>query len=119
VSLQGGRLANDVRDEYCSLVGTRNPFEARHVESRRGGPAKRPLSRDAIVKEALRELTSEGLAGMSLRKVARQQPPLERTVRGCILTTNGGLKRFTRHEQARSFPAERAGFVAIERAEGE
>jgi AcrR family transcriptional regulator len=51
-------------------MGTRNPFEARHVESRRGGPAKQPLSRDAIVTEAFRQLTSDGLAGMSLRKVA-------------------------------------------------
>ena len=48
----------------------RNPFEAPHVESRRGGPAKKPLSRDAIVTEALRQLTSDGLDGMSLRKVA-------------------------------------------------
>jgi AcrR family transcriptional regulator len=49
---------------------TRNPFEAPHVESRRGGPAKKPLSRDAIVTEALRQLTSDGLEAMSLRKVA-------------------------------------------------
>ena len=48
----------------------RNPFEAPHVESRRGGPAKQPLSRDAIVTEALRQLTADGLKGMSLRKVA-------------------------------------------------
>jgi len=40
------------------------------VQSRRGGPVKQPLSRDAIVSEALRLLTSEGLEGMSLRKVA-------------------------------------------------
>lgn len=48
----------------------RNPFEARDVESRRGGPVKAPLSRDAIVAEALRQLTANGLDGMSLRKVA-------------------------------------------------
>lgn len=48
----------------------RNPFELRDVKSRRGGPVKQPLSRDAIVTEALRQLTSDGLAGMSLRKVA-------------------------------------------------
>jgi AcrR family transcriptional regulator len=48
----------------------RNPFEARHIESRLGGPVKQPLSRDAIVAEALRQLTSNGLEGMSLRKVA-------------------------------------------------
>jgi AcrR family transcriptional regulator len=48
----------------------RNPFEARNVASRRGGPVKQPLSRDAIVMEALRQLTSNGLGGMSLRKVA-------------------------------------------------
>jgi AcrR family transcriptional regulator len=51
-------------------MGARNPFAAPHVESRRGGPSKQPLSRDAIVTEALRQLTSEGLKGMSLRKVA-------------------------------------------------
>lgn len=48
----------------------RNPFEARPVRSRRGGPVKEPLSRDAIVAEALRQLTTQGLDGMSLRKVA-------------------------------------------------
>jgi AcrR family transcriptional regulator len=51
-------------------MATRNPFEAPHVESRRGGAAKKPLGRDAIVTEALRQLTSDGLEGMSLRKVA-------------------------------------------------
>ena len=49
---------------------TRNPFEAPAVGSRRGGPVKTPLSRDAIVEEALRQLTIEGIDGMSLRKVA-------------------------------------------------
>lgn len=48
----------------------RNPFEARPVQSRRGGPVKEPLSRDVIVEEALRQLTTNGLDGMSLRKVA-------------------------------------------------
>jgi AcrR family transcriptional regulator len=48
----------------------RNPFEARPVQSRRGGPVKQPLSRDAIVTEALRQLTVNGIEGMSLRKVA-------------------------------------------------
>ena len=48
----------------------RNPFEAREVTSRRGGPVKAPLSRQAIVTEALRQLRRDGLAGMSLRKVA-------------------------------------------------
>jgi AcrR family transcriptional regulator len=51
-------------------MGARNPFEAREVTSRRGGPSKAPLSRDAIVAEALRQLRRDGLAGMSLRKVA-------------------------------------------------
>lgn len=51
-------------------MGTRNPFAAPHVESRRGGPAKKPLSRDAIVNEALRQIGAEGLKGTSLRKVA-------------------------------------------------
>lgn len=49
---------------------SRNPFQAPEVTSRRGGPAKVPLSRDAIVAEALDLLTREGLEGMSLRKVA-------------------------------------------------
>jgi AcrR family transcriptional regulator len=51
-------------------MSTRNPFEARDVTSRRGGPVKKPLSRDAIVTVALDLLTREGLEGMSLRKVA-------------------------------------------------
>ncbi|MFV8753144.1 TetR/AcrR family transcriptional regulator [Nannocystaceae bacterium ST9] len=51
-------------------MAVRNPFEARPVASRRGGPSKPPLSREAIVAEALRLLRTEGLAGMSLRKVA-------------------------------------------------
>ncbi len=38
--------------------------------SRRGGRAKQPLSRDAIVTEALAQLTRDGLDSMSLRKVA-------------------------------------------------
>src|ERR1700733_356366 len=48
----------------------RNPFEDRPVRSRRGGPVKEPLSRDAIVAEALRQITTQGLEGTSLRKVA-------------------------------------------------
>jgi AcrR family transcriptional regulator len=51
-------------------MGTRNPFEAPPVASRRGGPAKPPLSRDVIVAEALRQLRADGRKGMSLRKVA-------------------------------------------------
>jgi AcrR family transcriptional regulator len=48
----------------------RNPFEPRPITSRRGGPVKQPLSRDAIVAAALDLLTREGLKEMSLRKVA-------------------------------------------------
>jgi AcrR family transcriptional regulator len=62
-------LTNTVRHEYHSSVA-RNPFDAPDVESRRGGPAKQPLSRDVIVTEALRQITSDGVKGMSLRKVA-------------------------------------------------
>jgi AcrR family transcriptional regulator len=51
-------------------VKKRDPFEPRTVTSRRGGPVKAPLSREAIVSEALRQLERDGLAGMSLRKVA-------------------------------------------------
>lgn len=51
-------------------MAPRSPFEAPHVASRRGGRVKEPLSRDAIVDEALRQLTVDGLKGMSLRKVA-------------------------------------------------
>jgi AcrR family transcriptional regulator len=63
-------LTNGVRDDYHSSMAARNPFEARPVQSRRGGPVKQPLSRDAIVTEALRQLMSNGIEGMSLRKVA-------------------------------------------------
>jgi AcrR family transcriptional regulator len=51
-------------------MGSRNPFQAPEVTSRRGGPAKEPLSRDAIVTAALDLLRREGPEGMSLRKVA-------------------------------------------------
>ncbi|HEU4578367.1 MAG TPA: TetR/AcrR family transcriptional regulator C-terminal domain-containing protein [Polyangiaceae bacterium] len=51
-------------------MAARDPFQAPRVRSRRGGPVKQPLSRDAIVAEALRQLTVEGPQGMSLRKVA-------------------------------------------------
>jgi AcrR family transcriptional regulator len=51
-------------------MGTRNPFDASAVVSRRGGPIKLPLSRDAIVTEALKQLTRDGLDAMSLRKIA-------------------------------------------------
>jgi AcrR family transcriptional regulator len=49
---------------------TNDPFEPKDVKSRRGGPAKEPLSRDAIVQAALELLLREGPQGMSLRKVA-------------------------------------------------
>ncbi len=49
---------------------TRNPFDASEVVGRRGGAVKQPLSRDAIVTEALAQLTRDGLDAMSLRKVA-------------------------------------------------
>lgn len=48
----------------------RSPFTAPEATSRRGGRSKRPLSRDAIVVEALRQVKANGLTGMSLRKVA-------------------------------------------------
>src|SRR5579871_6356449 len=51
-------------------MGSRNPFQAPEVTSRRGGPAKEPLSREAIVTAALVLLRREGPEGMSLRKVA-------------------------------------------------
>jgi AcrR family transcriptional regulator len=51
-------------------VRTRDPFKAREVVSRRGGPAKEPLSRDIIVRATLDLMTREGLEGLSLRKVA-------------------------------------------------
>jgi AcrR family transcriptional regulator len=47
---------------------SRDPFSSPSVESRRDRPAKQPLSRDAIVAEALRQLMADGV--MSLRKVA-------------------------------------------------
>ena len=52
------------------MAGPRNPFSPRAVRSRRGGPAKAPLSRDVIVAAALDLLRRDGLDGMSLRRVA-------------------------------------------------
>ncbi|MEU4250348.1 TetR/AcrR family transcriptional regulator [Amycolatopsis sp. NPDC026612] len=49
----------------------RDPFGASGVQSRRTRPAKPPLSRDAIVEEALRQITSEDDGTMSLRKIAK------------------------------------------------
>ncbi len=43
---------------------------ARQIVSRRSRPAKAPLSRDVIVSSALEILDREGLAGLSLRRVA-------------------------------------------------
>ena len=51
-------------------MSARNPFQAPETTSRRGGPAKEPLSRDAIVTAALELLRKDGPEGMSLRKVA-------------------------------------------------
>jgi AcrR family transcriptional regulator len=64
-------LTNGVRDEYRLPVPQRDPFSASEVVSRRTRPAKPPLSRDAIVEEALRQLTSEDDGSMSLRKIAK------------------------------------------------
>jgi len=80
IRVLAGALANSVRDDYASSMGARNPFESGPVRSRRGGPAKRPLSRDAIVTEALQQLTSHGIEGMSLREVAAA---LEGSANGC------------------------------------
>jgi AcrR family transcriptional regulator len=52
-------------------VPQRDPFSAAEVESRRTRPAKPPLSRAAIVEEALRQITSEDDGAMSLRKIAK------------------------------------------------
>jgi len=51
-------------------MSRRDPFQARPVTSRRGGPTKDPLSRDVIVTAALDLLTRQGAEGTSLRKVA-------------------------------------------------
>ncbi len=48
----------------------RPPIEPPEAVARRGRAAKEPLSRDAIVAAALDLLTRDGLAAMSLRKVA-------------------------------------------------
>jgi AcrR family transcriptional regulator len=64
-------LTNGVRDEYRLRVPQRDPFGASEVQSRRTRPAKPPLSRDAIVEEALRQITSEDDGAMSLRKIAK------------------------------------------------
>ena len=44
--------------------------KSRQVVSRRARPAKSPLSQEAIVATALDLLSREGMAGLSLRKVA-------------------------------------------------
>lgn len=51
-------------------MASRNPFAPRDVVSRRGGAVKPPLSRDVVVDKALALLTTDGIDGMSLRKVA-------------------------------------------------
>ncbi|GAB3462763.1 TetR/AcrR family transcriptional regulator [Actinophytocola sediminis] len=51
-------------------MAPRDPFRSSHVESRRNRPAKSPLSRDAIVTEALRQVTAKDGVGMSLRRIA-------------------------------------------------
>jgi AcrR family transcriptional regulator len=50
---------------------SRDPFRTSNVASRRTRPAKPPLSRDVIVAEALRQITSPDGGGMSLRKIAQ------------------------------------------------
>jgi AcrR family transcriptional regulator len=62
-------LTNRVREEYRLPVPHRDPFGAAEVESRRRA-AKPLLSRDAIIEEALRQITS-GDGTMSLRKIAK------------------------------------------------
>ncbi|MBQ0825099.1 TetR/AcrR family transcriptional regulator [Streptomyces tagetis] len=56
-------------------MAERDPFRESRVESRRNRPAKPPLSRDAIVDEALRQISAEGGAEggapLSLRKIAK------------------------------------------------
>ncbi|AKV04327.1 Transcriptional regulator, TetR family [Labilithrix luteola] len=51
-------------------MGAKDPFAARDVQSRRGGPVKTPLSRELIVGTALELLKRDGVEGMGLRKVA-------------------------------------------------
>lgn len=51
-------------------MGAKDPFAAREVQSRRGGPVKTPLSRELIVTTALELLKRDGVEGMGLRKVA-------------------------------------------------
>jgi AcrR family transcriptional regulator len=63
-------LTNGVRAAYGPDVSSRNPFQAPEVKSRRGGPAKQPLSRDVIVRATLDLLMREGIENVSLRKVA-------------------------------------------------
>lgn len=51
-------------------MSQRDPFRVSDVASRRTGVAKAPLSRDAIVKEALRQFASEDAGAVTLRKIA-------------------------------------------------
>lgn len=64
--------ANSVLDERCSLVYPPRMSDnaPREVISRRGRPAKPLLSRAVIVSTALEILERDGLAGLSLRRVA-------------------------------------------------
>ncbi len=65
-------LANSVLDERCSLRYAKIMHEEapRKIVSRRNRPAKAPLSRDVVVAAALQILERDGLAGLSLRRVA-------------------------------------------------
>src|SRR5689334_6270924 len=65
-------LTNTVLDKRCSLCynAAMNREETRQIISRRTRPAKAPLSREVIVSTALDILRREGIAGLSLRKVA-------------------------------------------------
>ena len=49
---------------------SKNPFQTPAAQSRRGGPVKEPLTRERIVDEALAVLEREGVAGVSLRRIA-------------------------------------------------
>jgi len=56
---------------FARCPSVTDPFGTSEGRSRRARPAKPLLSRDVIVEEALRQITSENDGAMSLRKIAK------------------------------------------------
>jgi hypothetical protein len=85
------------------MIVARNPFDAPTVESRRGGPVKPPLGRDAIVADALRQITTPRTQGMSLRAVAAALdtgPATPRPRPACVCNGSCRPERVAHHRDA-------------------